>query len=60
MRIKLYISTGFAGCNHEDVVEIPDDEWSALSPEEREQRLDDEAREFLGSHIDCGAYLLDD
>ena len=57
IKIKLYIDTGFAGCKHEDVAEVDRAEWEAMSDEDREKHLQEEARDFLANHIDYGAYV---
>lgn len=60
MRIKVFVETGFAGQGHEDFVDIPDDEWSAMTEDEQEERLEEEAREFMGNCIDYGAYIVEE
>lgn len=59
MKIRVYVNTGFPGAKHEDVVEVPDDEWNALTEEEKERRLDEEAKDFMGNNIDFGAHVLE-
>ncbi|TJY57218.1 hypothetical protein E4T66_17570 [Sinimarinibacterium sp. CAU 1509] len=59
-RIKLFVDTGFAECSHTDILEVDDADWEAMSPEERDAFLAEEAREFMGNHIDYGAYVMDD
>ena len=46
--------------SQDDIVEIPDDEWNALTSDEREERLDCEAREFLGNCVDFGAHTIEE
>lgn len=60
MKIKLYVNTGFANCNHKDELEVPDEEWNAMSVEEREKFLDEAALDFMGSVIDFGALPVED
>jgi len=58
MLIKVHVETGFTTLHHSDVVEIPDAEWNQLSPKEQEDRLEEEAREFMGNCIDYYACVM--
>ena len=58
-RIRLVIDTGFAGCQHEDFLDLPDD-WETMSEEERQKYLDEEASDFLSNNINYSAYVVDD
>lgn len=60
VRIKLHISTGFAGCDHTDVLEIDRAEWEALTPEQQQARLDEEIIEFRGDKIECAAWVMEE
>lgn len=55
--ITLWINTGFVGCKYREEVEVPDSEWNALTEQQREDRLDELASEYLHNHIECGAYV---
>ena len=52
-KIKVYCYADLP--RQDDHVEIPDEEWNAMSEEEQEERLVEEAREFMGNCIDFGA-----
>lgn len=57
VKICVYVDTGFANSRHEDEIEIPDEEWEAMTEEQKDKRLDEEAREFMGNCIDYAAYV---
>lgn len=59
VRIKTVVETGFAGCTHTDVIEIDKDEWDAMTEQQREDRLDQEATDFRDNLISCSAWVLD-
>lgn len=56
-RIKLFISTGFTGCGYKDYYDYPDEDWDELTEDDKEKELDQLAQDFLGNHIDFGAYV---
>ncbi len=56
MRIKVYCYVDVP--SQDDIVEIPKDEWASLTEKAKEDRLDDEAREFMGNCVDFGAYEI--
>ena len=58
MKIRVYVNVD--GGDSDDTVEIPDEEWAAMSEKEREDRLDDEAREYMGNCVDFGAHKVVD
>lgn len=60
IKIKVYVDTGFAGCEHVDYIEIPKTEWYAMSTVDQDRLLDDAAKELLGNNIDYGAYVVTD
>lgn len=54
MKIKLNISTGYAGADYEDEVEIDDSEFEGMSEEEKEEYINEEYVEpFLHERIDA-------
>ncbi|WP_447404525.1 DUF7167 family protein [Pseudomonas aeruginosa] len=57
IKIKMYVDTGFAGCKHEDSIEIDKGYWESLSEEGKDEYLEELAQDFLGNHIDFGAYV---
>jgi hypothetical protein len=57
-KIKMYVNTGFAGVKHEDVLEISNEEWDSLEEDEREDYLDDIAKDYLHNCIDYGAHII--
>lgn len=60
MKIKLYVSTGFANCKHEDILEIDDQEWLEMTTAEQEAYMDEAAMDFMNDRIECGAYPVED
>lgn len=54
MKAKLNISTGFAGADYEDEIEIDDSELEGMSGEEKEEYINKEYVEaFLYEHIEA-------
>lgn len=60
IKIKVYCTTGFAGCDHVDYFELDREEWQALTEEEQREELDNFASTFMGNYIDYGAYVVED
>lgn len=60
VRIKVYVGTGFASANHEDVVEVYREWWESLSEEQKEKELDDMALEYLWDRVDCSAWVIEE
>lgn len=57
-KIKVWIDTGFNSASHTDFLDLPDG-WDVMTPAEQEERLEEEAREFLGNKIDYGAAVVE-
>ena len=54
MKVKLKISTGYAGVDYEDEVEIDDSEFEGMSEEEKEEYINEEYVEpFLHERVDA-------
>lgn len=54
MKVKLNISTGFAGADYEGEVEIDDSELEGMSEVEKENYINEEyVEQFLHEHIDA-------
>jgi hypothetical protein len=53
--IKLYCHTGFANASHEDEIFIEDDIWDSMTDEQKENELQELARDFRDNNIDFGA-----
>jgi len=61
VRIKTGVSLSFvSGTAREDVIEIPRSEWDAMTPEQREQRLESIAKEMLDNEVNAWAYVEDE
>ena len=60
IKIRMYIGTGFAGCNYEDFEEIDRSEWEAMTDKERDDYLDQAATDFLSNHIEYAAWAEGD
>jgi hypothetical protein len=61
IRIRLWVEMGrIAGSTQEDIVEIPREEWDALTEVERRERVNSEAEEFMASQVDFGGSVEDE
>lgn len=60
VRIKLYVGTGFAACQHEDIFEIESEVWENMTEDERDKLLDELAVDFRNNVIDCSAWVLEE
>jgi len=60
VKIKLLIETGFAGCDHEDFMEIDKEDWDSMTKDEQNRFLDNLAREFRDDYISCAAWVVED
>ena len=52
MKVKLYVCTGFAGCEHIDYVDMPDDTT--------EDDLNEMARELMMDNIEYGFEIIEE
>ncbi len=57
VRIKVLVETGFANCIHEDEVFVDRAERDAMSEQERDDFLDEQARELRSNHVSCSAWV---
>jgi hypothetical protein len=60
VRIRVYVSTGFANATHEEIYEEDRETWEAMTPEEQEKELDSIASDYASNYIEYGAYVLED
>ena len=60
IKIRLYVGTGFAGANHEDVYEVEREGWESLTEEQKEKELDQMAQDYLWNCIECAAWVVED
>jgi hypothetical protein len=60
IKIRLYVSTGFAGCNREDIWEVGREWWEGLSELQKEKELDQMAIEFAFNYIDVSATVIEE
>lgn len=60
IKIKVFCHTGYAGCNHDYIEEIEEEEWNRKSAKQKEKFLDELARDNMGNSIDFGAYVIDE
>jgi hypothetical protein len=60
IRIKVYVGTGFANANHEDIYEVEREWWESLTKEQQEKELDQMATDYLWNCIDCNAWVMED
>lgn len=52
MKVKLYVYTGFVGCEHIDYVDVPDDTT--------EDDLNEMARELMMDNIEYGFEIIEE
>ena len=57
--IKLNVSTGWANCDHNEDLELPDD-WDDWSEDEQNKFLNDVAVGFLFECCECSAWVEDE
>ncbi|MDA8212185.1 MAG: hypothetical protein M0021_09950 [Clostridia bacterium] len=58
MKIKVYLSIG-CGNDHEDIIEIPDEEIEGKSEDEIEKVLCEHTKEWASNYIDIGWQRVD-
>lgn len=58
VRIKLWIEMrAIAGSTQEDVVEIPREEWDAMTQEAREECINTHVEVFMSNEVEAGGYV---
>ncbi len=57
LKVKVWVTTGYANCSHKDEMFVNKNEWMKLSEEEKDQILDNAAASLLHNNIECGAYV---
>lgn len=50
--LVVIINTGFSGAEHEIDVHVPDAEWEAMTPEERDSCMQDEIEAAINDRIE--------
>lgn len=60
VRVRLHVSSGYAGANHEDVVEIDKEEWESMSEEQQNSLMDDLVIDFRNNVIECSAWVIEE
>lgn len=60
IKIKMFVNTGFAGCTHNDVLEVDRTEWEAMNEKEQAEFLEQCASDFMSNYIEFGAYVDDE
>ncbi len=60
MKVKLFISTGFASCNHIDFIDVQESELDGKNENEIEQYLQNLAIDFMHEKIDCSYEVIED
>lgn len=56
--LKVHVSTGWAGGDHIDYWELPDD-WDSLSKDEKKKFCDESAMEYLHECCEASAWVVD-
>jgi len=60
-KLKVSLGIGFANARQTDVLDIDSDEWSDCETEaEREELIDEYAKEWAWNYIDIGASLAEE
>jgi hypothetical protein len=59
VKIKLYIGTGYAGCDHTDYEYVDRSEWETMTEKERDAYLDEAANTHLQNNIEYSAYVVE-
>ena len=57
--LKLRLAIGFVNGNHEDYVEIPDEDLEGMSEEEKESYFEEIWQEWIWNYIDGGWEVVD-
>lgn len=57
--LKLRLGIGFVNGNHEDYVEIPDEDLEGMSEEEKESYFEEIWQEWIWNYIDGGWEVVD-
>lgn len=61
IRIKVGVSMrAIAGSEQEEIVEIPREEWDAMTSEERDERLNWEAESFMSNEVEGYAFVIEE
>ena len=58
--LKLIVDTGFVGGQHEDYIEIPDEEWAEMTQAERDKYGYDAAEDLAGNYIESYYRVVED
>ena len=56
--VRCFVGIGLNGCQIEEDINIDDNEWNALSKQEKEEYLEDLRSTHVDNFLDSGAYLL--
>ena len=57
--IKLNVSTGWANCDYDEDLELPDD-WDEWTEDARDKFLSDAAMDFMFECCECSAWVEDE
>jgi hypothetical protein len=61
IRIRVGVNMrAIAGSEQEETVEVPREEWDAMTADERNARLAEEAMDFMANEVDNYAYVIED
>ena len=60
VRIRLHVSSGYAGASHEDVVEIDKEDQESMSEEQQNSVMDDLVIDFRNNVIECSAWVIEE
>jgi hypothetical protein len=57
--LRLVVDTGFVGAVHEEFIHIPDDEWDAMSSNDRDNLGYEAAETLRDNHVDTYYEIAD-
>lgn len=59
MKIEVHLGIGYAGANHDDILEIDDSELEGMDKEEIRNYLDECVNEWAWNYIDIGYRVVE-
>ena len=59
-KLRLVCDTGFVGAVHEDYLEVPDEEWNAMTPAEQRDYGYEAAQELVSNYIETYYEVVED
>lgn len=60
VKIKVYVGTGYASCDHSYIEDVCKEEWDRMTEADREDFLDQLAIDFRNNVIECSAWVIEE